>query len=127
MIKLKKLCYHQKTLMDAKNNPKKLDERINNILGKPANELPEHSNSSDLAEEFKPFFSDKVDKIKYSIETMHNNYKHIEPLEETTSTITDFKPLTSDDIFSLIKGMSKKFCSIDPVPTWIVIECYQHY
>ena len=105
MIKLKRLCYHRKTLMDDKDNPKKLHERINNLLGKPANELPEHSNSSDLAEEFKTFSSDKVDKIKESIETMHNNYKHIDPLEQTTSTLTDFKPLTSDDIFSLIKGM----------------------
>ena len=105
--------------MDAKDNPKKLYQRINNLLGKPSNELPEHSNSNDLAEEFKTFFSDKVDKIKGSIESMHNIYEDTEPLERTTSMLTDFKSLTADDILILMKGMSKKFCSIDPVPTWI--------
>ena len=125
MMKIKRLCYHRKTLMDAKDNPKKLYQRINNLLGKPTNELPEHSNSSDLAEEFKTFFSDKVHNIKESIETVHNIYEHTEPVEQTTSMLTGFKLLTSDDLLMLIKGMSKKFCSIDPVPTWIVIECYE--
>ena len=55
---------------------------------------------------------------------MHNIYEDTEPLERTTSMLTDFKSLTADDILILMKGMSKKFCSIDPVPTWIVIECY---
>lgn len=72
------------------------------------------------------YFSDKVDKIKESImkDTLYNNCKHSEPVEKATSKFTDFKTLSNEDILSLIKGMSKKFCSIDPVPTWIVIECY---
>lgn len=41
-----------------------------------------------------------------------------------TSVFCEFEYIDDDELLKLLKGMSKKFCSLDPVPVWLLIECF---
>ena len=68
------------------------------------------------------FFIDKVTSIhsklgnaNVSTQDMENNL--------ASNSVTSFKSLSMDDVRHIITRSSKKSCSLDPVPTSLVVEC----
>ena len=43
--------------------------------------------------------------------------------DQHDKTLDYFSPLSEDDVIDLVKSMPNKFCSLDPIPTWLFKEC----
>ena len=122
LMKTKRTMYHQKALNGVKDDSKKLYGKINDLLGKPNYVLPEHSDPQKLAEDFKCFFTNKVLNIRRNIEDEHVDC--IFPTEKVNCKLDTFVPLTEEDLLNIISCMPNKFCSLDPIPTWLLIKCF---
>ena len=162
LVKTKRLLFHSKALMENKGDSKKLWGKINDLLGKPNTVLPDHSDPQTLAEDFKTFFTDKVDNIRDKIkkDRAHDGLVDREDdslLIPTTTETTDddesllmtedaelydclpsedqedvqsrcfveFQCLSEEELYKTLKTMSKKFCSLDPIPVWLLLKCFE--
>ena len=91
---------------------KKIFNLVNNLTGtKQKNPLPAEEN---LPDKFASFFLEKITKIR-------NMLDHIPPYEpqpqsHLINNLTDFTPLTEDDVYNLICRSSGKSCELDPIP-----------
>ena len=46
-------------------------------------------------------------------------------VEESCISVKDtFEPFTETDIRQLLKRSSNAFCAVDPMPTWLVKDCW---
>ena len=123
--------------------------------------LPDHSDPQTLAEDFKTFFTDKVDNIRDKIKKarVHDGLvdREDDSLLIPTSTETtdddesllmtedaelydclpsedqedvqsrcfvEFQCLSEEELYKTLKTMSKKFCSLDPIPVWLQYEMF---
>jgi len=148
LVKLKRVVFHSESLLKSNGDCKQLWKKINDLLGKPNTTLPDHTNAEALAEDFKTMFSDKPTKIRKNIEqesaelkedaelllptTKHVpcNSPEVEVEEmsgakEEIGQFNNFCPVGEDELLKTIKSMSNKFCSLDPVPTWLFVSCFE--
>ena len=81
---------------------------VNHVL------YPEGSNET-VASGFGNFFQEKIHKIKYEIETIKQNDLISETCDDHTlkvnSQFSKFKPLSLDEILSLINSSTNSSCS----------------
>ena len=71
-----------------------------------------------MAQSFIEFFHDKVHKI---CDGLSPDESPSEPL--TSSSLSSFRPTTSDEIQSLLQKLPPKFCQLDPIPTILLKDC----
>ena len=43
------------------------------------------------------------------------------------SKLSEFSLLSESDLTTLIKKMAKKHCTLNPMPTWIILECLDEF
>ena len=67
-------------------------------------------------DEFADFFQNKVSKIRLS--TSNANPPVIEPRQ--FPALSDFRPVTSDEILKIVGASPAKHCMLDPAPTWLI-------
>ena len=128
--------------MKNKDNCKRLWCKLNDLLGKPNIILPDHADSNKLAEEFKVYFSDKVVNIRHKIDqdlkdidtAADDDISLLESPEEdltrsfqelNSECFREFRCITEEELLKTIKSMSNKFCSLDTVPPWLLISCFE--
>ena len=63
----KRCLYYRTSLRKSTGERKTLYIKINRLMGKVAPDLPEHNNPMQLAEDFKDFFGEKINKIRQDI------------------------------------------------------------
>ena len=132
----KKRCvYNKDALMASSGDTKTLYKKLNRLLGKTSQELPSHSDSEALAEDLKNFFAEKVNNIRSNIVEESKVVADEQPIgddeeeeeEETEQNVTTrlycFSPLSLYDLNLLIANMSNKFCSLDPIPSFLLKKC----
>ena len=91
---------------------RKIFNLVNNLTGtKQENPLPAEDN---LPDKFASFFLEKITKIR-------NGLVHIlpykpQPHSHPIDNLTDFTPLTDEDVYNLICRTSGKSCELDPIP-----------
>ena len=83
-----------------------------------------------LANDIGRFFVRKIERIRSDIEAIDVDLDQSErdavpeDLEvDDTQTFSDFQLLTEDDVNALIQKSAKKSCSLDPMPTSLVVKC----
>ena len=90
--------------------------------------LPEHESSLDLAERFSDFFTDKISKIRQSIQGLNNNTSNYMGANEphfTGTPLTAFTPATEDEVRKVINKAPSKSCELDVIPTWLLKQCLE--
>ena len=93
-------------------NVKKIFNLVNNLTGtKQKKSLPAEEN---LPDKFASFFLEKITKIRNLLDHIPP-YKP-QPHSHLTNNLTDFTPLTEDDVYNLICRSSGKSCKLDPIP-----------
>ena len=123
---IKKTSFHRRAFKDCSNDIKKTFQKISELTGVENKHLPGTSNTHDLAEDFKEFFSDKVSKIRTNVENLQKNSAKDhdeEPSLPCPGSFESFKTLSEEELQSTIKRMSNKFCELDPIPTWLLKKC----
>ena len=86
--------------------------------------FPDYRNSSALANDIGEYFVRKIDRVRSELDSVN-------PIEDSTSCtvshsvtpIDSFNKLDKKDVRELIAESSKKSCSLDPMPTPLVLEC----
>ena len=107
------------TLNAASGDPRKMFSIVHNLLGK-VSSLPVLPDMDDhtAAETLRVFFQDKIRHIR-------DSFVDAQPLSEDVSiatSLTDFQPITEDQLLKIIKRCNPTSSLVDPIPTKLVIE-----
>ena len=119
--------YFSRLVSENSGSPSDLFKIIDSLLNNADKKrpLPEHTSAYTLASKFNDFFLQKVKAIHGNLETVNSNqnYGPITDEKRYHSTLTCFKQLSEEDVSKLISASSKKSCSLDPIPTWLLVKC----
>jgi hypothetical protein len=86
--------------------------------------LPPFESAEVMANQFADFFIGKIEKIRdnlYSSQPL-DSPRIIEEKRYTTE-LSEFQPVTSEDLKKIIMKALTKSCSLDPGPSWLVKKC----
>ena len=129
ILDFQKRCnYNRKSLEASSGDSKTLYKKIDRLLGNVSKDLPSHEDPALLAENFKNFFSEKVNNIRNNIEAeaetiTADNTIGESPLSCEVPEFNCFTPITLDEIQKLITKLSNKCCDVDPIPTFLLKKC----
>ena len=147
MAAIKRCLYNRKSLKNSSGDIKTLYKKLNRLLGNATSDLPQHQDEAKLAENFKNFFGEKITEIRDNIkeEVMERRAKDTtedakdtpeeakDPPEDPRhrrdanarpyNEFTQFEPITSEELYKLVSKMSNKFCTLDPIPTFVLKKC----
>jgi hypothetical protein len=119
--------YYKKCLDESKGDIRKLNKIINKLSGRDISfTLPRHGTDKEIAENMSIFFDQKIRSIREKISAETATLPNIEqtPANDIPS-LDAFNIINESDLKSIIDGMNTKFCSLDPVPTWLVKSCFE--
>ena len=110
-------------VLECGPDTRKLYAVVNGILGTmKCNPLPECDSDDGLAESFASFFLDKIKKIWDNLDS----YPFFVPDKRITPRLTEFKPMSDEEILKVINEMPNKHCDLDPVPFMIFKKLSPH-
>ena len=98
-----------------------MNRTINELLNKNIKPLPDFCSSSDLANSFGNFYTQKIQKIRNDVENSETscncNDVYI-PSCETAMINVD--AVSEDELLDIVKKCPNKSCVLDPLPTLLV-------
>ena len=81
-----------------------------------------------MAEKFAEYFQSKVNNIRKDIDEEKKLCGEEEidcgECQFTSGTFSEFHEITLRDLKTILGSMNKKFCSLDPILSWVIIECF---
>ena len=97
------------------------------MLGKKkSTSLPKHESKEELCNRMANFFDEKIQLIHNGLVELQVDSLELDSdrqFPDTGECLTDFSPLTEDEVRKLIKQSATKSCCLDPIPTQLVKEC----
>ena len=120
-----KQAYYCGKIKDNLHNPKFLFPTINKLLQMNTERLyPSSTDDSALANTFADCFSEKISKIRTSIQGAKSNLG-VTSLSPVTCTarLSSFCRVDCSVVHKLLTGLTKKSCSLDPLPACVLKEC----
>ena len=99
---------------------------VNNLMDRNLSQriVPNKKEGKELCEEMKDFFVQKVDDIYSNIEGSDNNNSATDHSQHFSGTpLSQFKPVSEEDLRETIKELNKKDCEEDPIPIKIFMQC----
>ncbi len=120
----------KKWVTENKNNPRGMFKGLQNDLGMKTNtEYPPDKTQKELAESFSTTFDEKVKTIRRDLDEKVENTPDMSLLDENTtlhsSIFDNFTELSSEQVKKLVFKASNKFCELDPIPTYIIRDCWE--
>ena len=122
------LCHNAKKsfycdkIKEHGSDQKQLWKIANDLLfRKKASPLPTHVDSSELANDFATFFSEKIQKIRESFPSAS-----VDPHEVDNTGVpmlNTLQPTSVEELRKLICSGNTKSCLLDPIPTSLLKEC----
>ena len=129
IIKTAQQNYLKGKIVENKNDYKAIFNIANSLLfRKQESPLPDTTPLSALAEDFSEFFEGKIDRIMLDLETKCRSIpivlyqQFIEDKFKTTYRMSNFTPVSNDEINDIIRTAPSKHCELDPLPTTIMKE-----
>ena len=99
---------------------------VNNLMDRHLSQkiIPNKKDGQELCEEMKDFFVQKVENIYSNIEESANDVGPNDYSQNFCGTpLSQFKPVSEEDLRETIKELNKKECEEDPVPLKIFMQC----
>ena len=127
--------YYSEMINENSDNQKRLFNVTKFLLNmsKQYPTIPPTVDKCKFANNLGTFFQDKILKIHCDIqssldsgtETVTSGLEmaHSSPHVSVSKLLTEFKPLTEKDVEKLIMQLSKKSCTLDPMPTHLLLKC----
>ena len=113
LFQIKFRDYWKFTIETNAGNSKMLWSKLRCLLEPPSHDsATEHS-----ANDFAAFFADKTEKIRQSTSSASDP---VIDQRDVPAFLSDFRPVSSAEVLSLIRQLPPKQCSLDPVPTWLL-------
>ena len=129
---VKKTSHYRKALINCGTDSSKLYKKINDLLGNTKTATPNCADEQHMSEEFANYFGEKITNIRARIEEkladqvcLDGVQSDHEEAENFTNGLKEFTPIGADMLYDMLKNMTNKQSSLDPIPTWLVKECKQ--
>ena len=84
--------------------------------------LPSASTAIELAERFSDYFIDKIQTIRVKIDLFTCNLQSFSTISFKGSPLCEFRLVSKDDVLKIISGSSQTSCSLDPLPTPLLVK-----
>ena len=127
-IKEKRKAYNHDDIIKCKGDNKKLYSKINLLLGKQTNILPDTNDDKALAENFKSFFTEKIQNIRNTIEQNQIQLSEIQDndadVNRCESELSHFYEVSKEYLWKIVKNLPHKNCKLDVIPNWLLKECF---
>ena len=127
-VKLKRKVYNSNSIMLSKDNKRMLFSKINEMLGKKNVFFPDNEDHDKLANDFAEYFQGKVTNIRNEIneekKLFNDEIGECEFCNFAGDGFLEFKEINIKDLKTLMGSMNNKFSSLDPVPSWLVNDCF---
>ena len=90
--------------------------------------FPDYQDKSMLVNDIGRFFARKIDRIRSNISATDITANTSDAIPDDTQVdetkvIYAFHPFTDEDVYALIQKSDKKSCTLDPMPTSLVVSC----
>ena len=132
-IKVNKLIFSAKETFYktklATADSKTMFRILNSLLNKGGKVLPVCDDYEKLSNSFADFFEDKISKLRQSLDGLnlevntHTQGNFDNPLDGNAAVMTDFRPVSEEDVNRIISKLPNKSCSLDVIPTWLLKQC----
>ena len=133
-VKHKRKESNSNQIISVKKDKRKLFIKLNKLLGKEKACLPECNSNKELSEDFASHFVSKINKIREEIYIDKDTFDKFTGDAENEDVcdnctykgevFNEFKLLLLEDLQKLMQTMTNKFCCLDPIPTWLLNECF---
>ena len=121
LIRKAKSTYFHTQIEENKHNPKTLFSLIDKVLHKKNQSvLPDHTSCQELAETFLKYFSDKVTKLRATLDDSQIAGSQQVTDVRTSFVFDHFTEVSEEEIQKIISKSPSKSCTLDPVPTTIL-------
>ena len=114
-----KVDYFQNQLALAEGNQRRTFMILNGLLRRAHDPvMPSSMSNDELASRFSDFFAAKIDRIREGIDSNVANREFSVVIVAdfpSTSTFSQFSPVTEEDVRRYIKESRKTFCPLDPI------------
>ncbi|CAJ0939043.1 unnamed protein product [Ranitomeya imitator] len=98
------------------NNPKRLFDTFQSILN-PREQAP----TTDLcADDLANYFKEKIDHIRQEIISQSLQTMHCPPSPTASSSLSDFEPVTEEEVSKLLASSRPTTCTSDPIPSHLL-------
>ena len=127
LIKSTKVNHYSSLIMENKSDHKVLFHSINCLLHRiPEKHYPICGSTNELCNKFADFFSEKILKIRNQLDALQtdasSNFQHFDNVNMDCG-LTEFPPTSIEELSRLVKKISTKSCSLDPVPATLLSYC----
>lgn len=116
--------FYSDKIQNNAGDQKALFTVINKLLHRvDENQLPAHDHLSELTNRFADFFVTKISNIRAELCVgVHSSNLLVHESDDdlTRATMASFFPVTEEDVEKIIKKTNNKFCSLDPLPPWLL-------
>ena len=116
---------YSEMIENNKNDPTTLFRVINKSLHRnQPSPMPSGLSNSQLAEKFSNFFAEKIDKIRNGIDSnLSDQSEGSNSQSNVTHKLSEFTPLSENEVEKIIKDFPNKQCGLDPLPLSLLKEC----
>ena len=117
---------YYKCQLSVSENKRDTYRIVNNLMDRNLSQkiVPNKTNGQELCEEMKDFFVQKVENIYSNIGDSANDVDPIDHSQHFSGTpLSQFKPVSEEDLRETIKELNKKECEEDPKPLKILMQC----
>ena len=76
-----------------------------------------------LPEQFSKYFTDKIGNLRESITPAPNSTPHTPVETHSKDELSNFTPVTIEEITKLVLDSPAKHCDLDPIPTSLLKKC----
>ena len=127
LISSAKSSYYTAKIIEAASDQNQLYNAVNTMVVKPEASLPNGSSLEQLASVFEIFVQAKVKQIQ---KNLVSDADYVPPGEcpcAMGAKLDILLPATEDEVKLLVAKSPSKWCSLDPVPTWMLkadLDCF---
>ena len=118
-----RLNYYSNLIDQCAGDSRKLFRVVNSLSREPLmTALPEHDDSTKLANEFGTSFGKKIEIIKENLDMFHVQEPRLAPVTPKEN-LENFSSLSIEEVSKIVLESSNASCRLDPIPTWLVKSC----
>ena len=122
LVNKDKSDYYSKLISDNSHDSQTLWRELHKTLNKVSDAtLPSHKSKKSLADQFASFFSNKIKKIRDNFGSIGSENDIHSPSDPPKINV--FRQVSEEAIDKIIKTSPTKSCLLDPLPTFLIIEC----
>lgn len=87
--------------------------------------FPDYSDNRALADDMSGFFCRKVTIIRHNLSVIRAAIKDGDKVQDENQRIYKFRQLSREEVHRLVQTSGKKTCTLDPMPTSMVVACLE--